>query len=102
MTWTKILHERVLEHAIGVGRLQIGEQETERALRHILQHLFDLLGTEVSRDLLEDGLSFQPVRRAGQTKTAVRLTRMILANALNFCVATYKLPPDGFESQELR
>ena len=65
ITWAEILHQRVLKHAIGVGRFQIYEKEAKRTLRHVLQHLFYLLWRVAPRYFLDDRLSFQPVRQGG-------------------------------------
>ncbi len=47
----KILQQRVLKHAVGIDRFQIGEQEPIGTLRHMLQHLFYLFGRVSAADL---------------------------------------------------
>ena len=51
---SKILQQRVLKHAVGIDRFQIGEQKPIGALRHMLQHLFDLLWRVSPADLFQD------------------------------------------------
>ena len=50
---SKILQQRVLKHAVGIDRFEIGEQEPIGALRHMLQHLFDLLWRVSPADLFQ-------------------------------------------------
>ena len=64
ITWPKILEQRVLEHAIGVDRFEVGKEEAKGALRYVLKHFFDLLGTVAPADLLQNGLALQPVRES--------------------------------------
>ena len=64
ITWPKILEQRVLEHAIGVDRFEVGKEEAKGAPRYVLKHFFDLLGTVAPADLLQNGLALQLVRES--------------------------------------
>ena len=44
LTWAKILHQRVLEHAAFIRSLEVAKEKAIRTLRHVLQHLFYLFG----------------------------------------------------------
>ncbi len=93
LTRAQILDQRVLEHAVGVRRLQVGEQEAKRTLRHVLQHLLHFLHGK--RPLISSMMALRSRRleRAGHTNTPFRFTLIILANARHFWNATHNEPP---------
>ena len=55
------LHKAVLEHLLWTISLQMHEEKAMRALAHMLQHLFYLLGGVMARDLFYNGLAFEAV-----------------------------------------
>ena len=61
LTWAKILHQRILEHAVFIGRLEVAKEKAERTFRHVLQHLFYLFGAVASANFLNDCFALEPV-----------------------------------------
>ena len=61
LTWAKILHQRVLEHAAFIGRLEVAKEKAIRTFRHVLQHLFYLFGAVASANFLNNCFALEPI-----------------------------------------
>ena len=61
LTWAKILHQRVLEHAVFIGRFQVAKEKAIRTFRHVLQYLFNLFKAKASADFFYDCFALEPI-----------------------------------------